>query len=185
MLLASVLFVVAAATLVGYVVLYNLLVAAANGVDAAWANIDAQLTRRADLVPNLVETVRGYAAHEKETLQAVIDARGAELGASGAGETAAAASAMTAALRQLFALAEAYPQLRANENFLELQKVTAILEDSIAGSRQAYNTAVQDLNTRRETFPSNLVAGSSKKFAAREYFQAGDDVANVPELRFR
>ncbi|MBM3867179.1 MAG: LemA family protein [Verrucomicrobia bacterium] len=168
----------------GYIALYNRLVAAANKVDAAWANIDAQLTRRSDLVPNLIETVKGYASHERETLDAVITARAAGLSASSPAAASAADGAMTGALRQLFALAEAYPQLRANENFLQLQQEVSRLETSIAEYHQAYNSSVQDLNTLRETFPSNLVAGSKPKFAAREYFEASEEAKQVPKISF-
>lgn len=183
-MLIAALVVLAIIPIFGYITLYNRLVAAANKVDAAWANIDAQLTRRSDLVPNLVETVKGYASHERETLDAVITARAAGLSASSPAAASAADGAMTGALRQLFALAEAYPQLRANENFLQLQQEVSRLETSIAEYRQAHNSSVQDLNTLRETFPSNLVAGLKPKFAAREYFEASEEAKQVPKISF-
>lgn len=184
MIVALIVLALVAVSAVVFVSLYNRLVAAANKVDAAWANIDAQLTRRSDLVPNLVETVKGYAAHERETLDAVIAARSSGLSASGPSSVAAADGALSGALRQLFALAEAYPQLRANENFLQLQQEVSRIENSIAEFRQMYNTAVLDLNTTRETFPSNFVAGSKPKFAAREYFEASEDEKKVPKITF-
>jgi len=183
MLIASLIF-LPIVSIFGYIYLYNRLVAAANKVDAAWANIDAQLTRRGDLVPNLIETVKGYASHERETLDAVITARAAGLSASSPAAASAADGAMTGALRQLFALAEAYPQLRANENFLQLQQEVSRLETSIAEYRQAYNSSVQDLNTLRETFPSNLISGSKPKFSAREYFEASEEAKLVPKISF-
>jgi LemA protein len=163
---------------------YNALVSLSNGVDAAWSNIDAQITRRADLIPNLVETVKGYAEHEKGTLDAVVSARALAMGAKDPAAVAAADGALTGALRQLFALAESYPQLRANENFLQLQGELARLEDAIAGYRQIYNTAVKDLNTKREVFPTNLVVAMFSKFKAREYFEATEDERKKPIVSF-
>jgi len=182
------LIVVVVVVLVGvlwFVSQYNRLVALANGVDAAWANIDAQLKRRHDLVPNLVETTKGYAAHERETLDAVVAARNSAVTASGPRAAAAADGVLAGALRQLFALSEAYPDLKANQNFLELQRELAATENTIAAVRQLYNTAVQDLNTKREVFPTNLVAGSKPRFAAREYFEVADDTQReVPRVQF-
>lgn len=172
-------------TVVWAVGAYNALVALANRVDAAWANIDTQLKRRSDLIPNLVETVKGYASHERETLEAVIAARNAAQTASTPAAAAAADTMLTGALRQVFALSEAYPQLRANENFLQLQNELASTEDAIAGVRQQYNTAVQDLNTKREVFPSNLIAGSKPRFAAREYFEVtSESDREAPSVKF-
>ena len=181
-LLLLITFVVAALV---YVSLYNRLVTAANRVDQRWADIDTQLKRRADLIPNFVETVKGYAAHEKETLDAVITARNASATAATPAQAAAADSALTGSLGRLFALAESYPQLRANENFLQLQTELAVTENMVAGVRQQYNTAVQELNTLREVFPSNLVAGSKPRFASREYFEVADpDSRDAPKIEF-
>jgi LemA protein len=129
--------------------------------DNAWSDIDVQLKRRTDLVPNVVETVKGYASHERQTLEAVIDARNRAVSVQGAGpaERGQAEGALTTALRGLFALAEAYPQLRAAENFAQLQTTLAQIEDALQGARRYYNAVVRDLNTRVQQFPSNLVAG--------------------------
>lgn len=164
---------------------YNALVALANRVDASWANIDTQLKRRSDLIPNLVETVKGYAAHESETLEAVIAARNAAQSATTPAAAAQADTMLTGALRQVFALSEAYPQLKANENFLQLQHELAATENAIAGVRQQYNSSVQDLNTKREIFPTNLIAGSKPRFAAREYFEVTSEAdREAPSVKF-
>lgn len=164
---------------------YNALVTLVNKVDAAWANIDTMLKRRSDLIPNLVETVKGYASHERETLEAVISARNASVTAATPAAAAQADTMLTGALRQIFALSEAYPQLRANENFMQLQSELAGTEDSIAASRQQYNNTVQQFNTKREVFPSSLVAGISARFAAKEYFEVSSDAdREAPSVRF-
>ena len=152
-------------------VLYNGLVALRNKVEAAWAQIDVQLTRRADLIPNLVETVKGYAAHEQETLDAVITARNAVQSASGPAESAQADNVLTGALKSVFALAEAYPDLKANQNFLALQQELSGTEDKVAYARQYYNDAVQKYNTKIQTVPSSVLAGAFN-FSEREYFEA-------------
>lgn len=170
---------------VWFVSQYNRLVALANGVDAAWGNIDAQLQRRHELVPNLVETTKGYAAHERETLDAVVAARTSAVTASGPRAAAAADGVLEGALRQLFALSETYPDLKASQSFRELQRELAATENTIAAVRQLYNAAVQDLNTTREVFPTNLVAGSSPRFAAREYFEVDADTEReTPPVQF-
>jgi len=186
MLIVLVVVAVVVAVVVGWFVSqYNRLVSLANAVDAAWANIDAQLKRRHDLVPNLVETTKGYAEHERATLDAVVAARNSAVTASGPRAAAAADGVLEGALRQLFALSEAYPDLKANQNFLELQRELAATENVIAGVRQLYNSAVQDLNTKREVFPTNLVAGSKPRFAAREYFEIADGTQReAPRVQF-
>ena len=140
---------------------YNGLVRSRNQVDNAWSQIDVQLKRRIDLVPNLVETVKGYAAHEKSTLEAVINARNASIAAPAtpAGQ-AAADNVMTSALRQLFALSESYPDLKANQNFLALQTELSSTEDRIASMRTRYNGSVRDLNEAVQRFPAVLIARS-------------------------
>jgi len=158
---------------------YNRLVALRNNVEGAWADIDVQLTRRHDLIPNLVETVKGYAAHERETLEAVIQARNTAVGASSPGTQAAAEGALTGALRQLFAVAEAYPDLKADQNFRELQAELSATEDRIATSRNRYNAAVQTYDTARETFPTNIVVGLFN-FPPREYFEVDDPDGRGP-----
>jgi LemA protein len=153
------------------VVTYNRLVRLRNRVEAAWSQIDVQLKRRHDLIPNLVETVKGYAAHERETLEAVTKARQQAVAAQGVEEQAQAENMLTATLRQLFAVSEAYPELKANENFLALQEELTGTESRIAFSRQFYNEQVLAYDNALETFPSNMVAGMFN-FEQKEYFEA-------------
>lgn len=159
--------------------LYNRLVRLRNQAEEAWAQIDVQLRRRHDLIPNLVETVRGYAEHEKGVFEAVTEARSAAVAAGGVREQAQAEAGLTGALRSLFAVAENYPQLQADENFRELQAELARTEDMVAGSRQRYNAAVREYDTAREVFPTNIVAGTFS-FEAREYFEVDDPEARDP-----
>ena len=168
---------------IAFVVMYNGLVALKNKVEAAWAQIDVQLTRRADLIPNLVETVKGYAAHEKETLDAVITARNAVQSASGPAESAAADNMLTGALKSVFALSEAYPDLKANQNFLALQEELTGTEDKIAYSRQFYNDTVNRYNTKIQSMPSNIIAGMFH-FTEREYFEAGGEARGPVSVQF-
>lgn len=166
--------------------IYNGLVAKRQRCNQAFADIDVQLKQRQNLIPNLVETVKGYAAHEKETLDAVIQARQGAVSASTPGEMGAAEGVLGQALGRLFALAEAYPDLKANENFKDLQDELAVIEDKIAAARRFYNSAVQDYNTAREQFPGSLVAGSFN-FEPREFFDLGEDRASMstpPEVKF-
>jgi LemA protein len=150
---------------------YNRLVKLRNRIDAAWSQIDVQLRRRHDLIPNLVETVKGYAAHERETLEAVVVARRQAVDATGVENQAQAENLLTGALRQLFALAEAYPDLKANQNFLALQEELTGTEGRIAFARQFYNEQTLAYDNARETFPTNVVAGAFN-FEPREYFEA-------------
>ncbi len=168
--------VVVASLLVGGIVLYNRLVRLRNTVDGAWSGIDVELNRRWDLIPNLVETVKGYAAHESSTLQAVIDARQTGVAAKGVAEQAEAEFGIGAALGKLFALAEAYPELKADENFRQLQEDLEQTESRVAFSRQYYNEAVLKYENARQTFPNNLVAGAAN-FEAKEYFRPEDPEA--------
>jgi LemA protein len=166
---------------------YNRLVRARNQVGASWAQIDVQLKRRHDLIPNLVETVKGYAGHERATLDAVVQARTRAVQAAGGAPSVAqraeAESALAGTLGRLFALAEAYPDLKANHNFAALQSELANTEDKIAYARQFYNTAVQGLQDRVTSFPSNLVAGLAGIRAA-EYFQASGAEQAPVQVRF-
>jgi LemA protein len=164
-------------------VLYNGLVRLKVQADAAWADIDVQLKRRYDLIPNLVETVKGYASHEKGTLEAVIAARSAAMSASGPAAKGEAENQLTGALKSLFALSEAYPQLRAAENFSALQASLSSIEDAIQNARRYYNAVVRDLNTRILTFPSNLVARTFA-FREREYFEIAEGESSVPKVSF-
>lgn len=152
---------------------YNSLVTLKVRVDEAWSDITVQLKRRLDLIPNLVETVKGYAKHESSVFEAVTKARAAALNAKGVKETAATDGEFEGALKSMFAVAEAYPQLKANENFIELQQELVDTEDKIQASRRYYNGGVRDLNTKIQTFPSNVVA-SMFKFVSREFFELSE-----------
>ena len=166
--------------------IYNGLVSARNGYKNAFAQIDVQLTRRHDLIPNLVETVKGYLAHERGTLEAVVAARGAAMtAAQGAGlaERAVAEGQLTGALGRLLAVAEAYPELRANQNFVALQGELGNTEDKIAYARQFFNSAVQSYNNAVQTLPTNLVAGVTG-FRARDFYQASGDERGPVQVRF-
>ncbi len=156
------------------VALYNGLVKLRNRIDNAWAQIDVQLKRRYDLIPNLVETVKGYASHEKETLERVIAARQQGISASTVHDQAQAENVISGALRQLFALSEAYPDLKANQSFLELQEELSGTEGRIAYARQFYNDTVYKYNTKIQSFPAVVIAGMMR-FTPREYFEADDE----------
>jgi LemA protein len=150
--------------------LYNSLVRLNVQCDNAWADIDVQLKRRYDLVPNLVESVKGYAAHEKGTLEAVINARNRAMSATGPADKAQAENVLSGALKSLFALAEAYPQLRAVESFTSLQNSLSEIEDTVQNARRYYNAVVRDLNIKIQQFPTNMVAGMLG-FRTREFFE--------------
>jgi len=162
---------------------YNSLVKNRNRVDNAWSQIDVQLKRRHDLIPNLVETVKGYAAHERGTFEAVTAARANAINAQGAQETAAAENVLTGALKSLFAVAEAYPDLKANQNFLNLQEELTATEDRIAYSRQFFNDSVLSYNNAIQTFPRNLLAGMFH-FEKREFFDAEPEASGPVQVQF-
>jgi LemA protein len=166
-----------------FVVQYNGLVRLRNRIDNAWSQIDVQLQRRHDLVPNLVETVKGYAAHEKDTFERVVQARNQAVSAQGAEAQAQAENVLTGALRQLFAVAEAYPDLKANQNFLELQEQLTSTEDRVAYARQFYNDSVVKYNNKIQSIPSNILAGMFN-FHEREYFEVEEDARSVPRVQF-
>jgi LemA protein len=150
----------------------------------AWSDIDVQLKRRHDLIPNLVETVRGYASHERETLEAVISARSTAVSAKGAAQAGAAEGMLTAALGRLFALSEAYPDLKANQNFLQLQQELATTENAIGFSRQTYNRAVGDYNEAIAVFPANILAGAFN-FAPESFFEVTSPAEReAPKVQF-
>jgi LemA protein len=159
---------------------YNGLVSMRQRVNQAYADIDVQLRQRHDLVPNLVETVKGYAAHERGTLDEVVKARNTAMAAQGPAQQAAAENMLTGALRQLFAVAEAYPDLKASTNFQQLQAELADLENKIAASRRFFNNAVQEYNTGIQRFPAALFA-STFGFAPKNFFDLGDERAAVGE----
>ena len=161
---------VLALIVVGAVLIYNGLVKLREQVDASWSDIDVQLKRRHDLIPNLVSAVQGYASHERETLEAVTQARSHAMGAQGPEARAAAENQLTGTLRSLFALSESYPQLKANENFMDLQRNLQQLEDAIQRARRYYNAVVRDYNTKIRSVPSNLVANAFS-FRPREFFE--------------
>jgi LemA protein len=169
------------------IVIYNRLVALRANCRQGWADIDAQLRQRHDLIPNLVSTVQGYAAHEKSTLDSVIAARNTAMTASGSAAAAQAEAGLTGALKSLFALAENYPDLKANVNFQTLQHELAEVEDKLAASRRAYNAASADYNSARESFPAVLVANSFG-FGAERYWEIdGVDRTAIearPEIKF-
>jgi LemA protein len=170
---------------VGYSIFaYNGLVRSRNQVENAWSQIDVQLKRRIDLIPNLVETVKGYAAHERETLDAVIAARNAAMSAPDTPPAQADANnALSGALRQLFALSEAYPDLKANQNFLALQEELTATEGRVAYARQFYNDSVLTYDNKLESFPTVLFA-KAFNFAPKEYFEAEEQARVVPTVEF-
>lgn len=176
-------FVVLVIVVFAIIALYNRLVVLRNRVDNAWAQIDVQLKRRYDLIPNLVEVVKGYAGHEKETLERVVQARNIAVGAHGVAEQGQAENMLTGALKSLFAVAEAYPDLKANTNFMQLQEELTGTESKIAYARQFYNDSVMSLNTAIQSFPANLLAGMFG-FAAREYFEIEQAAAEAPKVTF-
>ena len=165
------------------VVIYNRLVRLRNRAENAWAQVDVQLRRRYDLIPNLVEAVKGYAAHERGTFDEVTQARTAAQQAQGVEEQANAENVLTAALGRLFAVAEAYPQLRATENFQQLQGQLAEVEQNIVVSRQVYNDAVLTYDNALETVPTNIVAGLFN-FSPRAYFETEDATREAPAVQF-
>ena len=168
------------------IIIYNGLVAMRQRVNQAFADVDVQLKQRHDLVPNLVETVKGYAAHERGTLEAVVQARNAAMTAQGPAQMAQAENMLSGALRQLFALSEAYPDLKANQNFQQLQMELSDLENKIAAARRFFNNAVQEYNTGIQQFPAALFA-SSFGFTPQVFFDLGETRAQMeqaPQVKF-
>jgi LemA protein len=164
--------------------LYNSLVQLRVRADSAWSDIDIQLKRRHDLIPNIVETVKGYAAHEKGTFENIAKWRSAAMSATGPAEVAQAENQLTGALRQLFAVAEAYPQLRASEQFTGLQTSLQEVEDAIQNARRYYNAVVRDYNTRLQSFPANMFA-SALGFQAKQFFElSSPQDREVPQVKF-
>ena len=162
--------------LLAIVLIYNSLVRSKVRVDEAWSDITVQLKRRYDLIPNLVESVRGYAKHERAAFKEVTEARAKTLGASTVGEVSKAENQFQSALKSIFAIAEAYPQLRASENFQKLQDEITDTEDKVQAARRFYNGGVRDLNTKIQTFPTNLIAGLLG-FKLREFFAVSETEA--------
>ncbi len=179
---ANFVWVLVALIIVWVIAAFNGLVRVRNRAQEAWADIDVQLKRRHDLIPNLIETVKGYAAHEKSVFEDVTKARTQVLGAQSAGnkeDMASAENALSGTLKTLFAVAENYPDLKANQNFLALQQELTDTEDKIQAARRFYNGMVMDLNTRIQTFPTNLIA-SLFKFVPEEFFQTADEAEREP-----
>lgn len=163
--------------------IYNNMVTLRNRIDNAWQHIDTQLQRRNDLIPNLVETVKGYAAHEKSTLDAVISARNTAVAAVTPEQKMDADNVLTGALRQLFAVAESYPDLKANANFSQLQGTLEDTENKISYARQSYNDCVLNYNNAIQTFPGNIFAGIFQ-FKERSGFEAAEAARSVPQVKF-
>jgi LemA protein len=168
--------------------MYNALVSLNERVDEAWSDITVQLKYREDLIPNVVETVKGYAKHEKETFQMVTEARSAVMGAKTVKQAAAAEKEMQGALGRIFAIAEAYPELKANANFVKLQEQLQDVEDKIQAARRFYNAGAKELNTKIKTFPSNIVNNMFGHFKKRDYFEVEENekakIAKAPEVKF-
>ena len=162
---------------------YNGLVRLRNRIDNAWSQIDVQLKRRYDLIPNLVETVKGYAAHERQTLESVTQARANAINAQGPAQQAEAENVLSGALKSLFAVAEAYPDLKANQNFLSLQEELTSTEDRVAYARQFYNDSVLSYNNKLQTFPRNVIAGMFN-FEKREYFEGEPEATGPVRVQF-
>jgi LemA protein len=168
------------------IMIYNQLVAMRQRVGQAFADVDVQLKQRHDLIPNLVETVKGYAAHERGTLEEVVKARNVAMTAQGPAQQAAAENMLSGALRQLFALSEAYPDLKANQNFQQLQSEISDIENKIAAARRFFNNAVQEYNTGIQQFPAALFA-AALGFSQRPFFDVGEEravVEKAPEVKF-
>lgn len=174
-----IIYIILGVIVLGLVFIYNGLVLARNRVKESWSDIDVQLKRRYDLIPNLVETVKGYAEHEKGTLDAVISARAKAMGAQTVAEHAQAENMLTGALKSIFALSEAYPQLRAVESFTKLQEELSDTENKIQAARRFYNSNVLILNTKIETVPTNIVAGLFG-FKKEEFFQLSEESQREP-----
>lgn len=175
--------------IVGFVAgIYNSLVKLDERVNEAWSDITVQLKYRADLIPNVVETVKGYAKHEKETFQMVTEARTAAMGAKTVKQAEEAEKEMQTALGRIFAIAEAYPELKANENFVKLQGQLQDVEDKIQAARRFYNAGAKDLNTKIKTFPTNIINNMIGHFKTREYFEVEESekarIKDAPEVKF-
>lgn len=162
---------------------FNSLITARNRTDEAWSDIEVQLKRRYDLIPNLVNAVRGYAGHESATFQKVTEARVAAMGAKTMAEHAETENMLSQTLKSLFAVAEAYPELKANQNFLELQRDLTDTEDKIQAARRFYNGNVRDLNTKLQVFPTNMIAGALG-FKAWDFFDMDEAEKAVPQVKF-
>jgi len=183
MSLLYIVIIVVAVIVLWVIAVFNGLIRLKTRTDEAWSDIDVQLKRRHDLIPNLIEAVKGYAAHEKGLFESVTEARSKAINAQGAEEKGKAENALSGTLKSLFAVAEAYPELKANENFLQLQTELSDTENKIQASRRFYNGNVRDLNIKIETFPSRIIAGMLG-FKKREFFEADESEKAVPQVKF-
>lgn len=188
-LIVVIVIIVAVLLIVGIIAgIYNSLVRLDERVNEAWSDITVQLKYRADLIPNVVETVKGYAKHEKETFQMVTEARSAVMGAKTVKQAAEAEKEMQTALGRIFAIAESYPELKANANFVKLQEQLQDVEDKIQAARRFYNAGAKDLNTKIKTFPTNIVNNMVGHFKLRDYFEVAESekakIENAPEVKF-
>lgn len=165
------------------VLVYNGLITLKNRTDEAWSDIDVQLKHRYDLIPNIVETVKGYAAHESGTFQKVTEARNMAMNAKTMAEHVQAENALSQTLKSLFAVAEAYPELKANQNFMQLQGELTDTEDKIQAARRFYNGNVRDFNTKLQVFPTNMIGGALG-FTKRDFFEIADGERAVPQVKF-
>ena len=175
--------IIIAVIIVWIIAMYNGLIRLKNRTDEAWSDIDVQLKRRHDLIPNLINTVKGYAAHEKEVFEKVTAARTAAIAAGNTADKEKAENMLSGALKSLFAVAEAYPDLKANQNFLELQRELTDTEDKIMAARRFYNGNVRDFNTKIQAFPTNIFAGMLH-FVKRDFFQAEEGEKALPNVQF-
>ena len=172
--------VIVAVLVIALIVMFNSFIGKRNRVDEAWADIDVQLKRRYDLIPNLVNAVKGYAKHESSVFENVSEARARAMGAQGTAEQAEAENMLTGALKSILAVSEAYPELKANQNFMELQRELSDTENKIQAARRFYNTNVRDFNTSIQTFPGNVIA-SMFKFGKRDFFELAESEAAARE----
>ena len=179
----NLIWIIVALIVVWIIFAYNGLVRTRNRVKEAWSDIEVQLKRRYDLIPNLIETVKGYAAHEKNVFEDVTQARTQAMGAQTKDEKAGAENQLSSTLKSLFAVAENYPDLKANQNFLELQRELTDTEDKIQAARRFYNANVRDFNTKLQVFPSNLIAGMLS-FTKRDFFEAKESEKDVVKVEF-
>lgn len=183
MSILSIIFIAIALIIVWIIAVFNSLIRLNTRTDEAWSDIDVQLKRRHDLIPNLIETVKGYAAHEKQLFEKVTEARAQAINAQGIEAKGKAENMLSGALKSLFAVAENYPDLKANTNFLQLQEQLADTENKIEASRRFYNGNVRDLNIKIAVFPSRIIAGMLG-FKKREFFEAEAGEKDVPEVKF-
>ncbi len=179
-LLLGVVLVVVVLWLIG---VYNGLITLRNRTDEAWSDIDVQLKRRYDLIPNLVETVKGYAKHESETFEKVVQARAAAMGAQSVGDKAVAENQLSQTLKSIFAVAEAYPELKASQNFMQLQDDLKDAEDKIQAARRFYNANVRDFNTKIQVFPNNIIA-ARMSFKKYDFFEAAEGERAAVQVKF-